>query len=164
MRDPSGRLVETLDIARPSASDFYDVHEFTDSAPKGRYSLAPTGITPSWLSQNSPELVVKYESRTKLSGSWRPGGDVTISALATSWSARLHDWYPRQGVQVQLMWRPQAKFVWDIAPWTWVRNATTSSSGRATFSLPEARLGEYRVRVVETATVFGSGSSTYYVG
>jgi hypothetical protein len=89
---------------------------------------------------------------------------VTITATATSWSGRLHDWYPRQGVQVQLMWRPQADFVWEIAPWTWVRNATTDSTGRATFSLPNARLGEYHVRVLETASVWGSGSGTYYVG
>jgi hypothetical protein len=164
LRDPSGALVETIDIEAPSAWNFYDFHEFADTAPKGRYRLTPTGITPSDLTQNSTTLDLKYESRTKLSGTWRPGGDVTITALATSWSGRLHDWYPRPGVQVQLMWRPAAKFVWDVAPWSWVRNATTSSSGRATFSLPGARLGEYQVRVLETASVFGSGSSTYYVG
>jgi hypothetical protein len=164
LRDPSGALVDTLALEAPSDTDFYDHHTFTDGAPKGTYRLTPAGITPARLSRNSRALVVKYESRTSLSGSWQPGGDVTIRALATSWSGRLHDWVSRSGVEVQLMWRPQAKFVWEIAPWTWVRNATTSSTGRVTFDLPKARLGEYRVRVVETASVFGSGSSTYYVG
>jgi hypothetical protein len=164
LRDPSGAVVETIDIEAPSQTEFYDFHQFTDTAPKGRYRLTPAGITPSNLTQNSTTLDVKYESRTRLSGSWRPGGDVTITATATSWSGRLHDWYPRQGVQVQLMWRPQADFVWEIAPWTWVRNGTTGSTGRATFSLPNARLGEYQVRVLETASVWGSGSATYFVG
>jgi hypothetical protein len=158
LQDPSGSVVKRIGIEIPSPIYYYDFHHFGDTVPKGDYRAVPVAIDPSWMSQNSAVMTVKYGSRTTLSGSRKADGSVTLTALATSWSGAVHDWYPRKGVQVQLLRRYAGE-----TGWTWLKNATASSSGRAQFRLLTPKAGEYRMRVVETTSAWSSTSSTYRV-
>ena len=158
LRDPSGDVATTIGLEIPDPMAHEYSYTFGDLTPKGRYTTTPTGITPSWLTQNSPDLLVKYASGTTLSPSRGSDGSLTLTARATSWSGMFSDWYPRGGVQVQLQRRYPGE-----REWTWLKNATSSAGGRATFRLLDPRAGEYRARVVESTSIWGSASSTYRV-
>ncbi len=46
------------------------------------------------------------------------------------------------------------------ATWTYVKAATTSSTGRATVSVTSPKAGNYRLVIAETSTVWAARSTT----
>ena len=119
------------------------------------------------LTQNTPETVVKLGARVSLSGRYvqRPlimygstvgsFSELALTASATTWSATTRGWYPRAGAQVQLLRHKSGDW------WVWERNGTTNSQGEVTFRLPSYSSAIYRVRIVETAKAWASGSGTF---
>ena len=109
------------------------------------------------LTQNAPVMAVKYGAKLRLSGTSKRGM-LTLTATASTWSGKAGRWYPRAGAQVQVLKHKSGNW------WVWVRNATTNSSGRVNIPTGFAHTGDvYRVRIVETNTVWASGSGHYRV-
>lgn len=112
-------------------------------------------------------MVVKYGARVSLTGRYveRPlkmygsvvgsFSELALTATATTWSSKTHGWYPRAGAQVQLLRHKSGDW------WVWERNGTTNSQGKVTFTRPSYSSATYRVRIVETAKAWASGSGNF---
>jgi hypothetical protein len=81
--------------------------------------------------------------------------ELALTATATTWSGATNDWHPRAGAQVQLLRHKSGDW------WVWERNGTTNSQGKVTFRIPSYSSATYRVRIVETAKAWASGSGTF---
>jgi hypothetical protein len=134
------------------------VHSGTD--PVGIYTghgigAATASDTP--LTQNEPVMTIKYAARLSLTGT-NKRGNVTLTAYASSWSAKLGRFYPRAGATVQVLRHKSADW------WVWDGNVTTNSEGRVTIPIGYSHPGDaYKVRIVETNTVWATGSAPYRV-
>ena len=143
------------------------VELFPSAEPIGTYRAYPAGAEQADgepLTQNTPQMLVKYGARTSLTGRYFqrrvPGASRTVTELAltataVTWSGSTDDWYPRAGAQVQLLRHKGGDW------WVRERNGTTHSQGKVTFRIPSYSSATYRVRVVETAKAWASGSGTF---
>jgi hypothetical protein len=152
--DPSDALVKAIGLEIPDPLAYEDSHTFADTAPKGRYLVRPTGISPSWLTQNYRGVDVKYGS-TLTAAVTRTSTALTWAATATQWSGRSHEYVPRADVRVGLFHQITSR-----SAWTFVKSVRTSSTGKATVSLSAPESGNYRLVVGETPTVWAAYSTT----
>ena len=133
---------------------------FSGTNPVGVKTGYPTGaatVADAPLTQNRPSMTVKYAARLSLSGT-NKHGNVTLTAYASSWSGKLGRFYPRAGATVQVLRHKSADW------WVWDRNVTTNSEGRVTIPIGFSHTGDaYKVRIVESNTVWASGSAPYRV-
>jgi hypothetical protein len=139
----------------PSAT--WTLHDWQGPA---RYSVRPwsaVDVDTALLAQNTAATTVKLGSRLSATTA-RSTGRLTWSASASVWSPTIGDWYRRPGVAVSVMHLPTG-----ASTWTWVKAATTSSTGRVTLSVVP-RPGQYRLMVKETATTWASYSAAVAVG
>jgi hypothetical protein len=127
----------------------------------GRWVLTPRGAeeadgTP--LTQNSAVTLVKYDSTLRARVT-RTSTKLTWAATATQYSKRGdggHGGYvARPGATVSLFHRTSS-----AAAWTYVKSATTTSTGEVTISVTSPKSGDYRLGVAETPTVWASYSTT----
>ena len=129
-----------------------------DDAPMGTWTWRPTaeGATADGqpLSQNWTRTDVKYAS-TLTASVTRTSTKLTWSATATQWSGRSHKEVARAGVRVGVFHQPTSR-----SSWTFVKSVRTSSTGRATVSVARPELGNYRLVVGETPTVWAAYSRT----
>jgi hypothetical protein len=128
-----------------------------DDDPMGRWALNPTEAKTgdgTDLTQNSAVTQVKYASKIATTVT-RTSTKLTWAATATQWSGRAHKNVARPGVTLGLFHQTSS-----TAAWTYVKSATTSSTGKATISLSYPKSGNYRLKVAETATVWAAYSST----
>jgi hypothetical protein len=134
---------------------------FSGTDPVGAYTGYPKGagtVADEPLTQNRPFMTIKYAARLGLSGT-NKHGNVTLTAYASSWSGKLGRFYPRAGVKVQVLRHKSADW------WVYDRTVTTNGEGRVTIPIGYSHPGDaYKVRIVETATVWASGSPPYRVG
>jgi hypothetical protein len=133
---------------------------FSGTDPVGAYTGYPKGagtVADDPLTQNRPSMTIKYGARLGLSGT-NERGNVTLTVYASSWSGKLSRFYPRAGAKVQLLRHKSADW------WVYDRTVTTNSEGRATIPIGFSHPGDaYKVRIVESATVWASGSAPYRV-
>ena len=154
LRNPSGALVTTIGLEIPTPTEHEYSHTFADTAPMGHYTTPPTGITPSWLTQNQPGLDVKYSARISAPVT-RTSTTLTWTATATQWSGRSHAYVPRAGVRVGVFHQPTS-----ASAWTFQKSVYTSSTGTATVTVTAPRTGNYRLVIGETPTVWAAYSTT----
>jgi hypothetical protein len=125
--------------------------------PVGRWVTTPAGAT-TWadtdLTQNSSVTWLKYGSKLAAKV-YRSSTKLTWAATATQWSGRSHKNVVRPRVTVGLFHQTSAS-----AAWTYVKSATTSSTGKATISVGYPKSGNYRLVIAETPTVWAAYSST----
>ena len=144
---------EAADIAQ----DPYWSLPWYDDDPMGTWTLNPneakTGDGTD-LTQNSAVTQVKYASKIAATVT-RTSTKLTWAATATQWSGRAHANVGRPGVTLGLFHQTSS-----TAAWTYVKSATTSSTGKATISLTSPKSGNYRLKVAETPTVWAAYSST----
>ncbi|MGY2128113.1 hypothetical protein [Blastococcus sp. SYSU DS0617] len=74
---------------------------------------------------------------------------------ATQWSSRTHAFAPRAKARVGLFHQAPGSTAWKF-----VKAVTTSSTGKATVTLPSPKAGNYRLKVAETPTVWAAYSRT----
>jgi hypothetical protein len=154
LEDPSGNLVKTIGLEIPHPLAYEDSHTFADTAPKGRYTATPTGIDPSWLTQNAPVLVVKYGSKLATTVT-RSGTGLSWTATPYQWSGASHTWVKRR-VLVALFHQTSS-----TAPWKYVKGSYTyTASATAHLSVGTTTAGNYRLVVAETPTVWASYSTS----
>lgn len=154
LADPYGDPVRTIGLEIPDPLAHEDSWTFDDTVVKGRYTTTPTGIDPSWLTQNNPSLTVKYASRISGLGIRRGTEKLTLMAHVTQWSGTAHTWFGRRNTPVALQYKPPGS-----TTWTYVKAATTSSSAKVTISVTSPKWGSYRLKVGETDTVWSAYSS-----
>jgi hypothetical protein len=127
-----------------------------DEAPMGRWVSDPTGAAQADgdpLTQNTAVTLVKYASKLATTVT-RSGSGLSWAATATQWSGRSHTNVARPKVNVGLFHQTSAS-----APWTYVKSATTTSTGKATVTMGAPKTGNYRLMVAETPTVWTSYST-----
>jgi hypothetical protein len=150
----------TIDWIWFSAEEFAEGRsstEWYDSDPMGRYVVAGAGAYTAEgtaLSQNSPVTVIKYHSRFAGSVKRSSTGGLTWSVTAQQWSGRAHAYVGRSKVNVGLFHRATGS-----TTWTYVKSATTTSTGRATVTMSTPKSGSYRLKVAETPSVWASYTS-----
>jgi hypothetical protein len=161
----AGTVYSSWDVVHPAdgvaggltfdgtTTDSWDLYDWRGPA---RYTVRPwsaldasAGVIP----QNTATTTVKLGAQLSATVT-RSADRLTFAASARTYSPTVGDWYRRPGVNVSLM---------HLAPgsstWSWVKAATTSSTGRVTISVvPKA--GQYRLMVKETDTVWASYSTT----
>ena len=128
-----------------------------DFEPMGKWTTEATGAatadgTP--LTQNDAVTLVKYGSKLTASVT-RTSTKLTWVATATQWSGKSHKNVVRPGVTVGLFHQTSS-----TAAWTYVKSATTSSTGKATLSVTSPKVGNYRLVIAETPTVWAAYSTT----
>jgi hypothetical protein len=155
LTDPSGNPVRTIGLEIPDPLAYKHSWTFDDTVVKGRYTTTPTGIAPSWLTQNDPSLTVKYGSRISGLGIRRGTDTLTLMAHVTQWSGKAHAYVGRTNTPVALQYKPRGS-----TTWTYVKAATTSSAAKVTISVASPKWGSYRLKVGETNTVWAAYSST----
>jgi hypothetical protein len=106
------------------------------------------------LTQNSAATLVKYASKVSAPVT-RTSTKLVWAATATQWSGRSHKNVVRPGVTMGLFYQATGS-----TTWSYVKSATTSSTGKATISLSYPKSGNYRLKVAETPTVWAAYSST----
>jgi len=129
--------------------------DFYDWKPLGRYTVRPEYAHDSNygdVAQNTAYVTVKRGSRLTATTA-RSGGRLTFSAYARTWSPDADGWYKRAYAKVSLVYRAPGS-----SSWTWVKAATTNSTGKVTLSVVP-KYGSYRLAIKETATVGESCSS-----
>jgi hypothetical protein len=132
--------------------DYWDLYDWEGPA---RYSVRPSGAYDTsydTLPQNTAYITVKLGSRLTATTT-RSSGVLTFSAYARTYSPSLSDWYKRAGAKVSLMYLAPGS-----STWTWVKAATTGSTGRVTLSVAP-KYGQYRLMIKETDRVWASYSS-----
>jgi hypothetical protein len=139
-------------IFESNTVDYWDLYDFDGPA---RYTVRPSMAHDSNyddLTQNTAAISVKLGSRLTATVS-RSGGRLTFSAYASTYSPNANGWYRRAGAPLALM---------HLAPgsstWSYVKAATTSSTGRATVSVIPG-YGQYRLMIKETDKVWASYST-----
>jgi hypothetical protein len=152
--DPSDTLVHTIGVEIPDPLAYEDSLAFADTDPMGQYVIRPTGIDPSWLTQNYMGLEVRYASALTATVT-RTSSTLTWHATATQWSGRSHATVVRPDVRVGLFHQVTSRSAWQF-----VKSVRTSSTGRATLSLSRPESGNYRLVIGETKTVWAAYSRT----
>jgi hypothetical protein len=149
---PSEGWSDTL-IFDGTSRDYWDLYDWEGPA---RYQVRPSmAFDRNYddVRQNTAYVTVKLGSRLSATTA-RSNGRLTFSAYARTYSPRYSDWYKRVGAKVSLMY---------LAPrsstWTWVKAATTNSTGKVTLSVVP-KYGQYRLMVKETSSVWASYSAT----
>jgi hypothetical protein len=133
--------------------DYWDLY---DSEGPARYAVRPDGAFNSNfddLTQNTAYITVKLGSRLTATTT-RANGLLTFSAYARTYSPNLSGWYKRAGAKVALFHQAPGS-----SSWSYVKSATTSSSGRVSLSVAP-RYGSYRLMIKETDRVWASYSAT----
>jgi hypothetical protein len=154
LTDPAGNLVRSIGLEIPDPLAYQDSWTFGDTVSKGRYTTTPTGIDPSWLTQNAPGLTVKYGSKLVTTVT-RSGTGLSWTATPYQWSGASHTWVKRR-VLVGLFHQTSS-----TAPWKYVKGSYTyTASATAHLSVGTTSAGNYRLVVAETPTVWASYSST----
>jgi hypothetical protein len=136
-----------------TTSDTWDLYDWRGPA---RYAVRPWSaldVNSVLLTQNTPSTTVKLGSRLTATTT-RSAGRLTFDAFATTYSPTAGGWYRRPGVNVSVMHRASG-----ATTWTWVKAATTGSTGRVALSIVP-KDGSYRLMVKETDTVWAGYSST----
>ena len=136
----------------PWAFEKHWVQWFSDDSLIGLYQGTGTGATRADgtpLVQNNPTMTIKYGAQLSQTVMTKTRAQLTLAARATSWSGTAHGWYPRAGATVSLWFRAPG-----ATTWRWVKNATTSSTGRVSVSVTRPAYGDYRLGIKETATVW----------
>jgi hypothetical protein len=134
--------------------DYWDIYDWSDGP--ARYTVRPSS---GWdsnfddLTQNTAYVTVKLGSRLTATTT-RANGLLTFSAYARTYSPSLSDWYKRAGASVAMFYQAPGS-----STWSYVKSATTSSSGRVTMSVAP-KYGSYRLMIKETDRVWASYSST----
>jgi hypothetical protein len=153
----SGYVVDNDFAATDLAKSQYWTWTWPDFAPMGKWESRPTGAAQADgdpLTQNTGVTLVKYGSKIAATVT-RTSTKLSWAATATQWSGRSHKNVTRPGVTVGLFHQTSS-----TAGWTYVKSATTSSTGKATISVSYPKSGNYRLVIAETPTVWAAYSST----
>ena len=153
----SGSYVDNDFTAADLAESSEWIWTWPDDAPMGRWVSEPRGAAQADsdpLTQNTAITYVKYGSKLTAAVT-RTSSKITWAATATQWSGRSHKNVARPGVTVGLFHQTKTG-----AAWTYVKSATTSSTGKATVSLTSPKSGNYRLVIAETPTVWAAYSTT----
>jgi hypothetical protein len=105
------------------------------------------------VTQNTAYISVKLGSRLTATTS-RTSGRLTFSAYARTYSPNMDGWYKRAGAKVAMFYQAPGS-----SSWSYVKSATTSSSGRVSLSVAP-KYGSYRLMIKETDRVWASYSAT----
>jgi len=138
--------------------DRYFYITWQDTFGKGVWQLTPQGATDgdgNTLEQNSSTLTVKYGSRISQTVTRSSSGALTWAFRAEQWSGQAHTWVGRSKVNVGVFHQATS-----TAPWTYVKSATTSSTGRGTVGIAAPKSGNYHLVVAETPSVWKSYTSS----
>lgn len=135
-----------------TTTDTWDLYDFDGPA---RYQLRPSS---AWdtnyddLTQNTAYVTVKLGSRLTATTT-RSSGVLTFSAYASTYSPTFSDWYRRAGANVALTYLAPGS-----STWTYVKYATTDSSGRVRLSVAP-KYGSYRLVIKETTKAWSAYST-----
>src|SRR5215217_1791261 len=113
-----------------------------DDQPMGNYALTPVecktadGVD---LTQNSGLTKAKYASKIAATVT-RTSTKLSWAATATQWSGRAHTNVARPGVTVGLFYQATGS-----TTWSYVKSATTSSTGKVAIAVSSPKSGNYRL-------------------
>jgi hypothetical protein len=132
------------------------------SLAKDKSSATPEATSNGTLSipQNTPTTDIRLASATPpIIWSFNATcSHITYTASSTRYAAKWDGYVAHTSAPGLIQWRPV-----DSQTWTDVATFTTDSAGKAVLTRPFPGLGDYRVFIKDTSTVWASSSSTKYI-